>query len=278
VRYVIIGCGNIGLELARRWVAAGHEVLGTTTRPERVPELKEICTDTAVLRGNDTERVRTAVTGADAVVVAVSPKLGNVLARRERVIEFRDSLVGTARTVASMHRRVVLLSATVVYGDGGEGDAPVDEHTQPTIDLEPSAQGFAAAERVVLEYPGGAVLRMPLVYGQPGAMDPTELVRFIHEKLGGSLPIAADSLAYRVDYRDVAAAVEFVVAHGLTGIYNVVPDDTVPDSFEVAHGQITEALGLPPLTFLAEMKTPTRPITSEKLRAAGFAFSHSTPS
>jgi nucleoside-diphosphate-sugar epimerase len=276
VRYVIIGCGNIGLELARRWVAAGHEVLGTTTSPERVPELKEACTDTAVLRGNDTERVRVAVTGADAVVVAVSPKLSNVLARRERVIEFRDSLVGTTRTVASMHRRVVLLSSTVVYGDGGEGDAPVDEHTQPTIDLEPSAQGFAAAERVVLEYPGGAVLRMPLVYNQPGAMDPTELVRYIHERLDGSVPIAANSLAYRVDYRDVAAAVEFVVAHDLTGVYNVVPDDTVPPTFEVAHGQITEALGLPPITFLTEMKTPTRPITSAKLRAAGFTFSHST--
>jgi nucleoside-diphosphate-sugar epimerase len=277
VRYVIIGCGSIGLELARRWVAGGHEVLGTTTTPERVPELKEICTDTAVLRGTDTERVRAAVSGADAVVVAVSPKHGTVLARRERGIEFRDGLVGTARTVASSHRRVVLLSATLVYGDGGEGDAPVDEHTALTIDLEPSAQGFAAAERVVLEYPGGAVLRMPFVYNQPGAMDQTELVRFSHERLGGSVPIAADSLAYRVDYRDVAAAAEFVVAHDLTGLYNVVPDDIVPPTFEVTHGRITEALGLPAVTFLAEMKTPTRPITSAKLRAAGFAFSHSTP-
>jgi hypothetical protein len=52
----------------------------------------------------------------------------------------------------------------------------------------------------------------------------------------------------------------------------------VPPTFEVAHGQITEALGLPPITFLTEMKTPTRPITSAKLRAAGFAFTHSTPS
>jgi hypothetical protein len=55
-----------------------------------------------------------------------------------------------------------------------------------------------------------------------------------------------------------------------------VPDDAVPPTFEDTHGQITEALGLPPITFLAEMKTPTRPITSAKLRAAGFTFSHST--
>ncbi len=63
MRYVVIGCGNVGMELARRWTARGHEVVGTTTSPERVGELREVCSDVAVLRGADEAAVAEATRG-----------------------------------------------------------------------------------------------------------------------------------------------------------------------------------------------------------------------
>lgn len=248
MRYVIIGCGTVGTELARRWVTAGHEVLGTTTNVDRVPLLKEVCTEVAVLRGGDPEKVRDAVLGADAAVVAVSPPPDALADRRRRATAYREILVGTARAVAGARRRVVLLSSTLVYGDGGPGDGPVDEETLRTFDLEPAAQAHATAERVVMEVPSGTVLRLPLARTMPAEV------------------CSADALAYRIDYRDAAAAAEFVVAADLTGLYNVVPDATVPPTY----GSL-----LPDVAFRNEIKTPTRPISSAKLRAAGFAFAYS---
>jgi hypothetical protein len=231
MRYAIIGCGAIGMDLARRWVSAGHDVVGTTTTAERVPRLKEVCTEVAVLRGSETDRVREAVRDAAAVVVAVKPKG-----------EYRDTLVGTVRTVVGAHRRVVLLSSTLVYGSAEDGDGPVDEETLRTLDFAPAAQAYAAAERMVMEVPTGTVLRLPVECDRPEAMDPA-------------------ALAYVVDYRDAAAAAQFVVDRNLTGLYNAVPDDTVPPPYREL---------FPEVAFRSQIKTPTRPISSAKLRDAGF--------
>ncbi|TDC57508.1 hypothetical protein E1281_04735 [Actinomadura sp. KC345] len=74
---------------------------------------------------------------------------------------------------------------------------------------------------------------------------------------------------------DADAALDFVVARDLTGVYNAVPDETVPPTNAEAFGEICAAAGLPGLTFRGEIKTPAVPVTSAKLRAAGFAFAHS---
>jgi nucleoside-diphosphate-sugar epimerase len=246
MQYAIIGCGSIGMDLARRWVSAGHEVIGTTTAPDRVPRLKEVCTEVVVLRGTDEAKVRDAVREARAVVVAVNPKVDAAMSRRERLAEYRDTLVGTVRTVVGAHRRVVLLSSTLVYGSADQGDGPVDEETLRTLDFEPAAQAYAAAERMVMEVPTGTVVRLPVEYDQPEAMDPA-------------------ALAYGVDPRDAAAAAQFVVDRDLTGLYNAVPDDTVPPTY---------AEVLPGVSFQNQIKAPTRPISSAKLRGAGFSFQY----
>lgn len=60
MRYLIVGCGNVGLELARRWNEAGHHVTGTTTSTARVAEIAAICARAVVLRGSDREAMARA--------------------------------------------------------------------------------------------------------------------------------------------------------------------------------------------------------------------------
>ncbi|GAA2721329.1 NAD(P)-binding domain-containing protein [Actinocorallia aurantiaca] len=272
MHYVIIGCGNVGMELARRWTAAGHRVTGTTTTEARVGELQEVCTDVAVLRGSDREAVEKAVRGADAVVLTVSPRISRSFDAQSRIAEYADTLTASAATAAAVHPRVVFTSSVSVYG-AGRGDV-VDESTPPTEDDDASPRNFASGEEAVLATPRGAAVRIPDVYGHPRDIDYPSRVKMAHEMLGGSVPFSADSLLYRIDYRDAAAALAFVVENELTGIYNAVPDETVPPTNEQAFGEICAAEGLPPLSFRGEIKTPTMPVSSAKLRAAGFKFAH----
>jgi nucleoside-diphosphate-sugar epimerase len=272
VHYVIIGCGNVGMELARRWTAAGHRVTGTTTTEGRVAELQEVCSDVAVLRGSDRAAVEKATRGADAVVLTVSPRLSRSFNAEERIAEYADTLTASAATAAAVHPRVVFTSSISVYGSG-QGEL-VDESTPPTEDDDASPRNFVAGEQAVLATPGGAAVRIPDVYGHPRDIDYPARVRMAHEMLGGSVPFSADSLLYRIDYRDAAAALDFVVTQGLTGVYNAIPDEAVPPTNAEAFGEICAAEGLPPLTFRGEIKTPTMPVSSAKLRAAGFKFSY----
>ncbi|MFI0350250.1 NAD(P)-binding domain-containing protein [Actinomadura sp. 9N407] len=272
VRYVIIGCGNVGMELARRWGAAGHAVTGTTTSPERVGELREVCSDVAVLRGSDEAAVAEAVRGADAVVLTVSPRLSRSFDAAGRIAEYADTLAASARTAVAAHPRVVFTSSTSVYG-AGSGPL-IDEATPTTDDGDASPRNFVAAEEAVLSSARGAVVRIPDVYGHPRDIDYPARIRFAHEVLGGSVPFSAESLLYRIDYRDAAAALGFVVGRELTGVYNAVPDGTVPPTNAAAFEEICAAEGLPELAYRGEIRTPAVPVTSERLRAAGFAFAY----
>jgi len=272
MRYVIIGCGNVGMELARRWTSAGHQVVGTTTSPDRVAELGAVCTEVAVLRGSDRDAVARTVDGADAVVLTVSPRIARSYDDAARVAEYADTLTASARTAAALHPRVVFTGSISVYG-AGTGDV-ITETTPVTEDDDASPREFAAAEAAVLAAPRGAALRIPDVYGHPRDIDYPARVKMAHEILGGSVPFSAESLLYRIDYRDAAAALAFVVERGLSGLYNAVPDAEVPPTNARAFGEICAQLGLPPLTFRGEIKTPTVPISSARLRGEGFAFSH----
>ncbi|GAA2209911.1 hypothetical protein GCM10009850_053700 [Nonomuraea monospora] len=271
-RYTIIGCGHVGLELARRWAGAGHVVTGTTTTPGRVPELLKVCAEAVVLRGADREAVARAVEGADAVVLTVSPRLGRALDAASRVAEYADTLVASARVAVSAHPRVVFTSSGSVYGSG---TGPLIDETAPTTgDPDASPRSFVAAEQVVLGSPGGAVLRIPDVYGHPDDLDYPARVRFAHERLGGSVPFAAEALLYRIDYRDAAAALDFVVTEGLTGVFNGYPDEVTPPTNAEFFGAICAAEGLPGLTYRGEIRMPEVPVGSGRLRGLGFRFEH----
>ncbi|MEU5988067.1 NAD(P)-binding domain-containing protein [Spirillospora sp. NPDC047418] len=272
MRYVVIGCGNVGMELARRWLAQGHEVVGTTTSPERAGELREVCSDVAVLRGSDQAAVEAATRGADAVVLTVSPRMSRAFDASQRVAEYHDTLTASARTAVAVHPRVVFTSSGSVYGAGS--GTLIDETAPTTPDEDASPRNFIAAEEAVLASPGGAVLRIPDVYGHPRDIDYPARVRFAHEVLGGSVPFSAGALLYRIDYRDAAAALDFVVSEGLTGAFNAFPDAAVPPTNAAAFGEICAAEGLPDLSYRGEIRTPEVPVTSARLRAAGFAFAH----
>ncbi|MFD0470242.1 NAD(P)H-binding protein [Nonomuraea thailandensis] len=138
MRYTIIGCGHVGLELARRWARAGHAVTGTTTTPRRVPELLKVCAEAVVLRGADQDAVARAAEGADAVVLTVSPRLGRAFDAASRVAEYADTLVASARAAVSAHPRVVFTSSGSVYGSGSgpgstRGSPPPAIRTPPRV-------------------------------------------------------------------------------------------------------------------------------------------------
>jgi nucleoside-diphosphate-sugar epimerase len=272
MRYVIVGCGNIGLELARRWRADGHTVLGTTTSAERVEEVRAACGAVAVLRGSDRDAMRSAVAEADAVVLTVSPRLSRAFDAEQRVAEYADTLTATCRTAASVHARVLFASSSSVYGNG---TAPyVDESSPLTVDTDASPRNFIAAEQAVLALAQGAVVRLPDVYGHPRDIDYPSRVRFAHEVLHGSVPFSGESLLYRVDYRDAAAALAFVIERELTGVYNAVPDATTPASNRDLLNALCAEQGLPDLVFRDEIATPRYPVSSARLRDAGFEFKH----
>jgi nucleoside-diphosphate-sugar epimerase len=275
MRLLILGAGNVGLEVAARVRAAGGSVVATTTREERLPELRAVADEAVVLVGSDAEGVARAAEGCDAILMSASPPLMKSTTVEERRASYRDVLVTSCESAAAACDRVVFTSSISVFGDGRQepGDLITEETPRTTSD-EPSSVYFAMAEDAALSAPRGAVLRLADVYGHPRDIDFTSRVRLAHQYMGGSVAFARDGLLHRVHVEDVARGILHVLDDGLVGTYHLVPDLRRPPTNGEAFDSLADAAGLPRLEFRGELATPTKQVSSAKIRGTGFVFAH----
>jgi nucleoside-diphosphate-sugar epimerase len=275
MRVLVLGAGLVGRELATRLTQQGHEVVATTTTPEKVEALQEIAAEVHVLRGSDAEAVAKAAAGADAVVVCAGPDARKSMTAEERAATYHEVLVQTARSVvdgAPETARIVALSSLSVYGDAADHLDEVTEDAPLTTADDASPQKFQEMERIYLDRPGSVVFRCADIFGGQD-LPIAEKVRFAHTVLGGSVPFTGDALLYRVHVDDVIAAIEHALARDLTGVFNLTHAD-VPSTNRERFDAIGAELGLGSLTFRDELKAPAVPISVDRLADAGFVTRH----
>lgn len=276
-KVLILGLGHVGKALALRLRATGVKVIGTTTTPGKVEELRQHADEVQVLRGSDAAGIRAAAQGCDAIVATVAPNVRQAKNREEREATYRDALVTSCESAAAANPRVLFLSSFSVYGDGGPGTEPITELTGERNETEPSARYYAQAERAVLASGKGCVLRLPDIYGAPGDMSFAQRVKLAHEIMKGKVPFGADAPLYIIHFQDVVAAAEHALRKNLTGIYNVCVDSSVPKTNGEVFGELARRHGLPPLEFLSQIKAPNRKISAQKIHATGWKPVHTDP-
>ena len=275
MRIMVLGAGNVGLEVAERSRARGWAVVATTTTPGRVEELGAVADEVAVLVGSDAGAVRAAAEGCDAVLVAASPRIMSSVTVEDRARSYREVLVASCESAAAACERVVFLSSISVYGDGTQttGDLLTEDVPRTTSD-EPSSVYFGLAEDAALAAGRGTVLRLADVHGHPRDIDYTARVRMVHEHMGGSTAFSGAGKLHRVHVDDVARAVLHVIEHDLLGIYNCVPDLVPAPTNKDAFDLLADRAALPRIEFRDELRTPTQQVSSARLRGTGFVFEH----
>jgi len=280
MRVLIVGMGLVGAELAAQLRAAGHQVVGTTTTPDRVEALRELADDVRVLRGRDVDALRDAARGCGAIAVCAGPNAARAMTPEERGATYHDVLVATAEGVvaaAGGDTQIVALSSLSVYGDAADGLAVIDESSPLSTSQDPSPRNFQAMERTYLQgAPGRAcIFRCADIYG--AADPPIEAkVRMAHTILRGSVPFAGEALFYRVDVRDVARAIVFAIQENLEGVYNLTHEE-VPPTNRTCFDAIGARGGSGPLEFRGELQGPGRPVTVKRLLGTGFRLEHTRP-
>jgi nucleoside-diphosphate-sugar epimerase len=276
MRYFILGAGMTGRELARALRERGHHVIGSTTTPEKVASLAEHFDEVRVLRGADREAITDVLAGVDGVVVSAGPPALFDEEERERI--YRAVLVDTAESIvagaraAGMTGPVVAMSSISVYGAAQNDRDVITEDgplAEPTL---ASPRNFQLMERTYLDgLPEQAcIFRCVEIYsdGDP----PVEAqLQMVVDKLGGRLPFEADALLYRTEVREVVQALAHALETRMVGVYNLA-GATVPPTVQQRCDGVAAEKGWAPFTYLGELANPTRPLSVDRLTAAGFAF------
>jgi nucleoside-diphosphate-sugar epimerase len=91
------------------------------------------------------------------------------------------------------------------------------------------------------------------------------------DKLDGKLPFEAGALLYRTEVREVAQALAHALETRMVGVFNLA-GATVPPTVQQRCDGVAAEKGWPPFTYLGELANPTRPLSVDRLTAAGFTF------
>jgi nucleoside-diphosphate-sugar epimerase len=269
---LLLGMGFIGTETARLLKRRGHYVVGTTTTPSKVDSLKALCDDVLILRGDEVDKIKTAASNAELVVVTVGPNLTRASNPATREEEYRQSLSVTTQSAASVHSRCIFTSSLSVYGDGGAGTDDITEETPVTASNDPSPRNYKQAEANILASGQGTVLRFPDVYGSEKDLSYVERVKLGHTLMKGKVPFSPDALLYRIHFTDAARALVQVIENNLFGIYNVVDNRELPPTNKVLFDKLADEAGVGHLEYLNILKLPARKISGEKFIGSGFVF------
>jgi len=224
-RLVILGCGYVGVAVARAGQAAGLRVEALTRNAGRAEELRRL--GVSVVLGDlaaDTWH-GTLAAGAEYVLDCVGAGGGGLAGYEHSYVAGMRSLLAWAQ--AAPAGMVVFTSSTSVYPQGG--GTMVDE-TAPTAGAGPTGRILLEAEALLQEARAarrcGIILRLAGIYG-PGRHHLLDQVR------AGAPEIAGEgthrlNLVHRDDV--CAAVMALIAAPGLPpdAIFNVADEAPAP--------------------------------------------------
>ncbi|GAA3932410.1 SDR family NAD(P)-dependent oxidoreductase [Hymenobacter algoricola] len=127
----VLGCGWLGLPLAKALVGAGYPVVGSTTTPAQLLTLRDAGITPYLLRlgpdfmSTDADTLRTMLTGVDVLVLNVPP-------RAAAANNYPGLLRPVGSVVASVGvRHVLFVSSTSVYPDAPRAMTESDAVSSP---------------------------------------------------------------------------------------------------------------------------------------------------
>jgi nucleoside-diphosphate-sugar epimerase len=238
-RALIVGCGYVGLRLARRLTSQGVAVMGTTRTPARLAQIEAAGAVPALADAMDPATLRP--------LVAWRPHVVFDTVRPHRTGADRYTVENTDNVVAALAEAppeaVVYVSSTSVYGRR-EGEL-TDEDT-PVAPSSPAGEARVAAEGAYLDAWRDhglpvRICRVPGIYG-PG--------RTLRERLESGAYRRLDDESHwvsRIHVEDLAAGLIGAWRKGVPGgIYLLCDDQPVTGEEYAALTAGLLGLSLPP--------------------------------
>ena len=192
IKISILGCGWLGLPLAKKLLGNDYEVKGSTTSESKLKVLKNVGISPFLIKLEENEitgNLESFLANTDVLVVDVPPKLrGN---NKENFVQKIKNLIPFVEN--SKVEKVVFVSSTSVYGDTfpiqelDEESAlnPDTESGKQLVEVEKLLQSNENFQTTILRF-GGLIgpERNPAAFlaGKENVANPEAPINFIHQE------------------------------------------------------------------------------------------------
>jgi len=266
-KIMLMGCGDVGMGLANRLVANGHEVTGVRrtqqTQPSAIHFIQADVTKA--------EQVEALDLNVDYIVYILSPK-GRDIAAYKAVFETGvDHLLSTLKRQQAV-MPIMFISSTRVYAQQ-QGEWVNEE--SPTEPTDERGQILLEAEGKFLAFnKHTTVIRFSGIYGRSNY--------FINQlKKGAEIQKEPPYYTNRIHREDCIGVLEFLLSKQLNGAHLeriYLASDHEPAEKSTVANFITNKLGLAPsdTLMLGNNADRNKRIDSRQLTEAGYQFKHET--
>ena len=138
----ILGCGWLGIPLAKSLLEKGFSVNGSTTSLEKISALKSNGIQAFQIELSETEikgEIDTFLKNSEILIIDIPPKLRSVLS--ENFVKKIQNLIPFIEKVKI--KKVIFISSTSVYSDASSTALRVTESTKPNPETESGKQLLA---------------------------------------------------------------------------------------------------------------------------------------
>ncbi len=262
----ILGCGRLGLPLARALREAGHRIKGSTTDPARLAEIRSAGAEAFLIRCDPGLHGEQSAVFFDAEILIITIPFRRTFFNPEYYLQQIDAVVKQGVRDSPV-RWVIFTGSTAIYPQ----DSPAGRDDQPLVPDQPRSRVLHKIEQQLLHGKGfdATIVRLAGLYGGS-----RRIGQFLAEKKNipdGDLPV---NLIHQDDA--VRVIVEIIRRDVRNEILNAVSDGH-PSRREL-YGTAAQKLGLPPPEFSGRSRKTGKIVSNDKLKKIlDFRFLHPDP-
>ena len=258
MKFILMGAGYVGTALLNSFQYKSHEFFITTTREEKVEELKAYGN---VLLLNCKNNLKEWVDMCDGMIILIAPKNSQ---------NYDETYRQTAKTVSlSLKNRkrpfyLVYTSSTSVC-EGKEGWVTEEMPLSPTSE---NAKILLETEYLYLNSGVDAcILRLGGIYGPK-----RELIDRAKRFSGKEMSGTGNESTNHIHLADIVSAISFCIDHRLTGVYHLVNEDHT--TRKELYSTLCKSADIPSPIWSPGLEQTGYKVSNRKIKDAGFIFKH----
>jgi nucleoside-diphosphate-sugar epimerase len=269
MKILILGAGYVGSALAGHFLddsSKQHEIITTTTSPEKLERLHAISSKAILLHAAQTDNLTKIIEECDAVAIMVAPKpdVGYIETYKNTALAIERALLNRDRPFY-----ILYTSSTRVYESLNTNNVTEETHLH---NLKGDAKTLLEAEEIYLrcqnEFVTTCVLRLGGIYG-PGRTLQDRARRFS----GKNVSVNPNGFTNHIHLDDIINAVSFCIENEFSGLFNLV-NDSHPTRKEL-YDTLCENQNIPLPLWNPDILIPNEighKVDNSKIKNAGYQF------
>jgi len=264
----ILGCGYLGTHLAKFWHQKNHSITAMTDDPTKVSVLNPFTQKIVLLKNGDKNQVTPIIEQNETIILSISS---------ERKKSYADYLLGAANVIKEAAKSIrepkylLFTGRTTIYNEKNGLWLDEESTLDPVEDIE---KKLFETEQILLSLQelswDVCILRIGEVYGPN-----YEISQKIKNKSDYFSAGSGNSFTNMIHLDDIIGAINFILDHHLTGIYNLVDDDH--QTLKKLLNEASTKLNLPDIQWEPKHAQKTRKnfrASNHKIKSAGYSFIH----